>query len=75
LIEFLAMGGYAAYVWPAFAIALALMAGLFLASFRAARRSETLLEELRTRARPRQARPARPMRPRREAEPGLGEGG
>jgi heme exporter protein D len=79
LIEFLAMGGYAAYVWPAFAIALVLMVGLWLQSRRAARRSEALLEELRAKARPMRPRAARPMRPRREvdqpAEPRLDEGG
>lgn len=73
------MGGYAAYVWPAFAIAALLMVGLFLASLRAARRNEALLEELRAKARPQRPQAARPMRPRREAEaaaePRLGEGG
>ena len=79
LSEFLAMGGYAAYVWPAFAIAVVLMVGLFLESLRAARHSEALLEELRAKVRPQRPRATRPMRPRREAdataEPRLGEGG
>ena len=71
------MGGYAAYVWSAFAIALLLMVGLFLQSRQAARRSEAELEELRAKVRPQRPRAPRPMRPRREAEvsePRLGEG-
>ena len=77
LTDYLAMGGYAAYVWSAFAIALALMVGLFLQSRHAARRREAELAELRSQVRPQRAREARPMRPRREAEPaapGLGDG-
>ena len=77
--EFLAMGGYATYVWPAFAIALVLMVGLFLESLWAARRGEAMLEELRAKVRPQRPRASRPMRPRREidaaVEPRLGEGG
>ena len=74
LTDYLAMGGYAAYVWSAFAIALALMVGLFLKSRHAARRREAELAELRAQ----RAREVRPLRPRREAEPaapGLGDGG
>ena len=67
--EFLAMGGYAAYVWTAFAIACLFLVGLFLQSHRAARRREAELEELRTRLRPQRQRVARPLRPRRETEP------
>jgi heme exporter protein D len=77
LTEHLAMGGYAAYVWSAFAVALVLLVGLFLQSRRAARRRELELEELRARVRPQRPRAPRPMRPRREAEaaPGAREGG
>ncbi|HEX9835517.1 MAG TPA: heme exporter protein CcmD [Alphaproteobacteria bacterium] len=32
--SFLAMGGYAAYVWPAYAIAAAVLAGLVVVSLR-----------------------------------------
>jgi heme exporter protein CcmD len=63
------MGGYAAYVWSAFAIAFVLMGGLFLQSRQAARRREAELEVLRLRVRPQRAREVRPMRPRREAKP------
>lgn len=76
--EFLAMGGYAAYVWSAFAIALVLMVGLFVQSRQAARRTEIELEALRAQVRPNRARSARPLRPRREpgpAEPPLGAAG
>lgn len=65
--EFLAMGGYAAYVWSAFSIALVLMVALFLESGWAARRRLAELEELRAKARP-QRRTAGPMRPRKESE-------
>lgn len=68
MIDFLAMGGYAAYVWSAFAIATALMGGLFLQSRRAARQRDAELAELRSRIRPRAAPAVKPLRPRREAE-------
>ena len=67
MIEYLAMGGYAAYVWSAFGIALALMAGLFVQSRQAARRREVELEQLRAHG-PAPARPVRPMRAVREAD-------
>jgi heme exporter protein CcmD len=77
LTEHLAMGGYGAYVWSAFAVALVLLVGLFLQSRHAARRRELELEELRAKVRPQHPRALRPMRPRREVEaaPGAREGG
>jgi heme exporter protein D len=77
LTEHLATGGYAAYVWSAFAVALILLVGLFLQSRQAARRRELELEELRAKVRPQRPRAPRPMRPRREAEAASGarEGG
>ena len=77
MTDYLAMGGYAAYVWSAFGIAFALMAGLFMESRRAARRREVELAELRLQVRPRRAREVRPMRPKRAAKPaapGVGDG-
>lgn len=59
MVEFLAMGGYAAYVWPAFAFALVVMAGLFAQSWRAARRVERDLVDLRAAVR----RPGSDRRP------------
>jgi heme exporter protein D len=53
---FLQMGGYAAYVWPAYGIAAAVLAGLAIASYRGMRRAE------------RQAERERPARPRRGGE-------
>ncbi|MFQ5784542.1 MAG: heme exporter protein CcmD [Alphaproteobacteria bacterium] len=50
--DFLAMGGYAVFVWSAFAVAAVVMAGLLAASRRSLRARETELEALR-RARPR----------------------
>ena len=40
LTQFLAMGGYAAFVWPALAIAAGVMTGLLLQSLRSLRASE-----------------------------------
>lgn len=50
--DFFAMGGYAAYVWPAFGFAAAVLLGLFWQSWRAARSRETELEQLRRLVRP-----------------------
>ena len=47
LSDYLAMGGYAAYVWSAFGIAVALLVGLFVQSRHAARRREAELAQLR----------------------------
>ena len=77
LADYLAMGGYAAYVWSAFGIALLLLLGLFVQSSQAARRRELELEQLRSEIRPQRAKAVRPMRPRREVdavEPSLHEG-
>ena len=41
--QFLAMGGYAAFVWPAFAVAAAVLAGLLVVSLRGLRRREAAL--------------------------------
>ena len=51
LTEFFRMGGYGAYVWPAFVVVAALMAGLLAVSLRSARRSDGELEALRGRRR------------------------
>jgi heme exporter protein D len=69
LTDYLAMGGYAAYVWSAFGIALALMVGLFVQSRDAARRREAELAELRRQVRPQRVREVKPLRPRREIAP------
>ena len=50
--EFLAMGGYAAFVWPAFGATALVMVGLLLASLRGLRRQRRALE-LMEKARPR----------------------
>jgi heme exporter protein D len=55
LVGFLTMGGYAAYVWPAFAIATAIMAALAWSSvrgLRTERRTLALLEQANPRRRP-----------------------
>lgn len=60
--EFLAMGGYAAYVWPAFGFAAAVLLGLAAQSWRAARRRSDELEQLRRLVRPGAAERSRPTR-------------
>ena len=50
--DFFAMGGYGAYVWPAFGFAAAVLLGLLWQSWRAARSREAELEQLRRLARP-----------------------
>jgi heme exporter protein D len=52
LSDFFAMGGYGAYVWPAFGFAAAVLLGLLWQSWRAARSREAELEQLRRLARP-----------------------
>jgi len=46
IATFLAMGGYAAYVWPAFAVAAIIMAGLAANTLRTLRRRERELAEI-----------------------------
>jgi heme exporter protein D len=70
--EFLAMGGYAAYVWPAYAVAALVLIGLLVQSRSALRRNEALLRHLEA------ARPPRRRRSRAgaaEPEDGAGAGG
>ncbi len=44
--SFFAMGGYAAFVWPAFGVSAAVMLGLWLASLRRLRGSQRRLARL-----------------------------
>ena len=46
LTQFLAMGGYAAFVWPALAIAAGVMTGLLIQSIRSLRAREKELAKL-----------------------------
>jgi len=46
LLGYLAMGGYAAFVWPAYAVASLVLAGLFWQSVHAYRRRQRELERL-----------------------------
>ena len=68
--EYLAMGGYAAYVWSAFGFTLLVMVGLLAQSWLAARRRERELDELRAALRSsrgeRRPATARPLVARRE---------
>ncbi|MFP6745605.1 MAG: heme exporter protein CcmD [Alphaproteobacteria bacterium] len=46
MTEFFAMGGYAAYVWPALAVTAVVMAGLYIQSHRALHADEAELDAL-----------------------------
>jgi heme exporter protein D len=70
--EFFAMGGYAAYVWPAFGFAALVLVGLLAQSWHAARRREAEFEQLKRLAGPQ--RRGRPVvrRPVPADKPGVG---
>jgi heme exporter protein D len=46
MAKFLEMGGYAVYVWPAFAVAALVMIGLLITSLRTLRAREAILKRL-----------------------------
>jgi heme exporter protein D len=46
--EFFAMGGYAAYVWPAYGVAAVVLIGLWLASIRGLKAREVEIEDAET---------------------------
>ena len=74
--DFLAMGGYGAYVWASFGFMALILGGLFVQSWWSARRSHKELDDLRRRVGPSSTRPveerqpARPIVARREREAG-----
>jgi heme exporter protein D len=49
--HYFAMGGYGAFIWPAYGAAAILMAGILIMSWRSMRRREELVETLRARRR------------------------
>ncbi|MFC4351860.1 heme exporter protein CcmD [Fodinicurvata halophila] len=51
LLSFLSMGGYGAYVWPSYGLALIVMAGLYVLSRHELQRHERQLQALRDRER------------------------
>ena len=63
--DFFAMGGYAAYLWPAYGFTALVLIALLVQSWRSARRRDAELEQVR-----RVARPSRPSRPRLHPQPG-----
>ncbi len=54
LMQFMEMGGYAGYIWPAFGIVLAVMAFMWIAGMRGWRKSEQVLASLRSSRRQRE---------------------
>ncbi|HEY7610628.1 MAG TPA: heme exporter protein CcmD [Alphaproteobacteria bacterium] len=46
IAKFLAMGGYAAYVWPALGLTVLVLGGLLIASLKSVRRREAELARL-----------------------------
>jgi heme exporter protein D len=46
MLDYLAMGGYAAFVWPAYVLAAVILGGLFWQSRQAYRRRQRELERL-----------------------------
>jgi heme exporter protein D len=65
LTDFLAMGGYAAYVWSAYGFAAVVLIALLVQSWRSVRRRDAELEQVR-----RVARPARVSRAKLRPAPG-----
>jgi heme exporter protein D len=64
MTDYLAMGGYAAYVWPAYGITVVGLAAMMIASLRSLARRKALLAALDA------ARPRRPGRAEPAAAPG-----
>ncbi len=56
---YLAMGGYAAYVWSAVGVAAVVMVGQVIISLRTLRRREAAMAELQARRKPRDGRARR----------------
>jgi heme exporter protein D len=48
MAEFFEMGGYAAFIWPAYIAAILLMVGLLVVSLRSMRQREALVQSLRS---------------------------
>jgi heme exporter protein D len=59
MADFLAMGGYAWFVWPSYALAAAILGGMLATSLRRLRRAERRLAEIEAR-RPRRSREPAP---------------
>ena len=65
---YLAMGGYAAYVWPALGITALVMIGQVVTTLRTLRRREAALAELEARRQRRRPKGAEASRPKTGAE-------
>jgi heme exporter protein D len=60
LTDFLAMGGYAVFVWPAFALTAVVMIGLLVSTLRRLRANERMLAQMQAAAPRRDRRGPRP---------------
>lgn len=69
--DFFAMGGYAAYVWPAFGFAALVLIGLLAQSWHAARRRGAEFEQLKRLAGPQRRGRPRARRPLPAGETGM----
>ncbi len=59
IAQYLAMGGYARFVWPAYAVAAVVLVGMAVQSYRAWRRQQSLWSALEA-TRPSRRRESRP---------------
>ncbi len=63
MADYFAMGGYAAYVWPAYAVTVVMLVGTLVATLAGLRRREEMVKALEA------ARPSRAARRERAAAP------
>ena len=56
--EYFAMGGYAGYVWPAYAVTVIMLVGTLMATLSGLRRREAMVKALEAARPPRRCRPA-----------------
>jgi heme exporter protein D len=71
LASFLAMGGYAVFVWPSYILTLVVLVILAFASFRASRKRSARLKDLQAASPHRQRRAAAAPAPEQEVRDGV----
>jgi heme exporter protein D len=70
MTDFLAMGGYAAFVWPSYALAALVLLGLLIASLKGLRDAEATVKALES-ARPARRRSRPTAKPETDSAPDL----